>query len=210
VAGERRWRAAQQAGLERVPAVVRELSDRQLAEWALVENLQREDLDPIERARAFQRLVETFHVKHEDLAGRLGIDRSTLANTLRLLELPEPVQAAVQGKRLSAGHARALLALPDDESRIALAERAIAGGWSVRMIEAAVKRAGATAAPTSDKPATQRPAHLADLETQIAQQLNTKVHLKAGRKKGSGMLSISFYSLDEFDALLERLGVRID
>lgn len=210
VAGERRWRAARQAGLERVPAVVRELTDQQLAEWALVENLQREDLDPIERARAFARLIEAFHVKQDDLAARVGVDRSTLANTLRLLDLPEPIQKAVQAGRLSAGHARALLAVPDDDARIALAERAMAGGWSVRMIEAAVKRAGVDAAPAASKPAAQRPAHLADLEQQIAQQLNTKVQLKSGRRKGSGALTINFYSLDEFDALLDKLGVKLD
>jgi len=210
VAGERRWRAAQEAGLDTLPAIVRELSDRQLAEWALVENLQREDLDAIEKARAFERVVETFHVKHDELASRLGIDRSTLANTLRLLELPEPIQRAVRDQHLAAGHARALLALPDDEARIALAERAIAGGWSVRMVEAAVKRAASAAAPSPERPVAQRPAHLADLEAQIAQQLNTKVQLKSGRKKGSGALTLHFYSLDEFDALLDKLGVHLD
>ncbi len=214
VAGERRWRAAREAGLDRVPAIVRDLTDRQLAEWALVENLQREDLDPIERAIAFRRLTDQFGMSHDEIATQVGIQRPTVSNHLRLLDLHDDLQQAVRRGQLSGGHARALLGLSDSEARLALGRRAIAGGWSVRMLEAAVKRAasaGADPAEPATSPSTrhQRPAHLSDLEDQIAAQLHTRVRLRSGRKKGSGSLTIEFYSLDEFDALLERLGVNL-
>ncbi len=210
VAGERRWRAAREAGLDQVPAIVRELTDRQLAEWALVENLQREDLDPIERAEAFRGLVDRFGLTHDQIAQQVGVQRPTISNHLRLLDLQEEIQHAVRKGQLSGGHARALLGLSDPEARLALARRAIAGGWSVRMLESAVQRgvAGQSSAGSGQSP-PQRPAHLADLEEQIAAQLQTKVRLKSGRKKGAGAITIEFYSLDEFDALLQRLGVNI-
>jgi len=215
VAGERRWRAAQQAGLTHIPAVVRTLNEQQLAEWAVIENLQREDLNPIERAQAFRQLIDQFNLSQDDLAERVGIDRSTAANTLRLLSLSDEPRELVRLGKLSAGHGRALLGIGDAESQAALARRAVAGGWSVRMIEAAVKRAQ-TAATGNDEQAggaggkPRVSAHLADLEQQIAQHLQTKVRLKPGRRKGSGTLAIEFFDLDQFDALMERLGVKAE
>jgi ParB family chromosome partitioning protein len=219
VAGERRWRAAQMAGLTEVPAIVRQLDDQQVAEWALIENLQREDLNAIERATAFQSLVQQFQLSHDKIAQRVGVDRTTITNTLRLLTLHAEVQQLVRDNHLSLGQAKAIAALPDQDQQLLVAKRVIKSGLSVRQVEAAVHelaRAGASAAadgsPDSQSAKTGspavRPAHLEDLERQIAQQLQTKVHIHPGRKKGSGTLSIDFYSLDQFDALLAKLGVQ--
>lgn len=209
VAGERRWRAAQHAGLEQIPAIIRQLSDQQVAEWALIENLQREDLDPIERAQAFQRLIDQFSLSHEQVAERVGVERPTVSNSLRLLDLQESIQAMIRRGVLSAGHARALLGVDDDQARQALADKTIKAGWSVRSLEQTIRQLNADASPTAPaKPS--RAAHLSDLEKQIGRQLNTKVRLTSGRKKGSGTISIEFYSLDQFDELLGKLGVKID
>ena len=209
VAGERRWRAAELAGLDTVPAIVRNLDDRQLAEWAVVENLQREDLDSMEQAEAFRRLIDQFGLSHEEVAQRVGVDRSTVSNTLRLLDLQDNAQQAIRQRHLTAGHGRALLGLSDPSMQNALARRAIAGGWSVRMVEAAVRRATRSGEATVPRH-SQRSAHLADLQQQISSQMQTKVVIRGGRKKGSGTIAISFYSFDGFDALLAKLGVKIE
>ncbi|MEM6458892.1 MAG: ParB/RepB/Spo0J family partition protein [Planctomycetota bacterium] len=206
IAGERRWRAARQAGLAEVPALLRDLGDRASAEWALVENLQREDLNPIERALAFARLGDVFSLTHEQVAERVGLERSSVTNHLRLLRLGELVRDMVSAGTLGMGHARALAGLDDAETQQRLAETAVREGWSVRRVESAVKQASAVG-PGTDRPGPVRPAYLQDLERQIAEQLGTKVHLKTGRKKGSGSLSIDFYSIEQFDELLAKLGV---
>src|SRR2546427_7076660 len=141
IAGERRWRAARQAGLERIPAIVRDATDAQSIELALVENLLREDLNPIEAAQAYQRLLGEFGWTQEVLAQRLGKDRSSIANALRLLRLPEPIQADLRTGRLSMGHARALLGLASAEAQLKLRERILALEWSVRATEAGVQAA---------------------------------------------------------------------
>ena len=210
VAGERRWRAAGIAGLTTVPALVHDLTDRQMAEWALIENLQREDLNPIERATAFQRLSTNHSLTQAQLAERMGLDRSTVTNLLRLLKLAPEVQAFVSQGTLSMSQGRSIASVDDHQQQIQLAETAIRKAWSVRETEDAVRRANAAAAdgpPLPEKPAAPRAAYLADLERQIAEQLSTKVKLKAGRKKGSGTIAIDFYSIDEFDQLMNRLGV---
>lgn len=208
VAGERRWRAAERAGLSEVPAFVKSLDDRQVAEWALIENLQREDLNPIERAEAFSRLGEQFGLGHEDIAERVGLERSTVTNLLRLLKLHPPVREMVVRNLLSMGQSRALAAVDDPERQLALAERIVREGLSVRQVEAEVKSLGqaGTKTPESAKKAV-RAAYLDDLERQIGEQLSTKVQIKTGRKKGAGTLSIDFYDIDHFDTLLAKLGV---
>ncbi len=210
VTGERRWRAAQIADLARIPAIVRDLNDRQLAEWALIENLQREDLNPIERAEAFSKLIDQFGLSHEEAGSRVGMDRSSISNHLRLLGLSEPVKQLIREGLLSMGQARALAGLSDVDQQRMLAERAVRQGMSVREVESAVRRF--TKGGTISTKARQRSSspYLADLEKQIAEQLGTKVHIRAGRKKGAGTLSIEFYSLDQFDALVGRLGVHTD
>lgn len=209
VAGERRWRAAQLAGLVTVPVIVRDLNDRQIAEWALIENLQREDLNPIERAEAFSRLIEQFGLSHEEAGARVGMDRSSISNHLRLLGMGEPVKQLISEGLLSMGQARAIAGLSDLAQQQSLAESAVRQGMSVREVEAAVRKlaSGDTGvASTSTKKS--KPAYLMDLERQIAEQLGTKVQIKTGRKKGTGTLSIDFYSLDQFDTLVGRLGAK--
>lgn len=211
VAGERRWRAAKLAGLSTVPVIIRDLNDRQLAEWALIENLQREDLNPIERAEAFSRLIDQFGLSHEETGARIGMDRSSITNHLRLLGLCGPVKELIREGLLSMGQARALVTLSDEAQQQMLAERAVRQGMSVREVEAAVRKLSESSSASS-KPAgaAARAPYLADLEKQIAEQLGTKVALKPGRKKGTGTLSIEFYSLDQFDALVNQLGVKTD
>lgn len=217
VAGERRWRAAQIAKLTIIPAIVRTLNEQQLAQWALVENLQREDLNAIEKADAFQRLVQKFHYSHEQIAQQVGLDRATITNTLRLLELAPDVRQLIRDGHLSPTQARHLLAIADPKAQKSLAEKAVKNQWSVKQLEVAAKElAAASAAAEATGPSTvpgtapgsaSRSAHLADLENQIGQHLQTRVHLKTGRKKGSGTLSIEYYSIDHFETLLAKLGI---
>ncbi len=210
VAGERRWRAAQLAGLVTMPVIVRDLNDRQIAEWALIENLQREDLNPIERAEAFSRLIDQFGLSHEEAGARVGMDRSSISNHLRLLGLGEPVKQLISEGLLSMGQARALAGLSDVTQQQMLAERAVRQGMSVREVESAVRKlsSGASLPGKSTRPS--KAPFLADLEKQIAERLGTKVAIRGGRKKGSGTLSIEFYSLDQFDSLVSQLGVSAD
>lgn len=210
VAGERRWRAAQLAGLVKMPVIVRNLNDRQIAEWALIENLQREDLNPIERAEAFSRLIEQFGLSHEEAGARVGMDRSSISNHLRLLVLSDTVKDMLGEGLLSMGQARALLGLSDSSQQQALAERAVRQGLSVREVEAEVRKITSEAAMSVKSTRQAKAPFLADLEKQIAEQLGTKVAIKSGRKKGSGTLSIEFYSLDQFDSLVSQLGVKTD
>lgn len=208
VAGERRWRAAQIAKLAEVPVIVRQLGETQSAQWALIENLQREDLNPIEKAHGFAHLIDTFGLSHEQIGQQIGINRSTVSNTLRLLHLNSDVQALVSQGALSAGLARGLAAISDPSTQLQFAKRAIHQEWSVRQLEAAVRLHSRPdeSAPTPDT----RKTHLHDLEQQIGHQLQTKVRIRRGRKKGSGSLSIEFYSFDQFDNLMSKFGVAID
>ena len=211
IAGERRWRAAQEAGLDQIPALVRELSDEKAAEWALIENLQREDLNPIEKAEAFQRLGDQFGLSHQAIAERVGLERSSVSNLLRLLDLSDFIRDLIREKLLSMGQARAIAGLADASQQKAVAEHAVRDGWSVRQVEAEVQRLQTGAQPTNGKkPSRSNAPALTDLEKQIGEQLGTKVKIKAGRKKGGGTLSIDFYSLDQFDALLSRMDVKTD
>lgn len=211
VAGERRWRAARLAGLDVLPAVIRQLDDQQLAEWALIENLQREDLNAIERAEAFSHLIKRFNLSHEEVAQRVGINRPTVSNSLRLLELCDFAVGLVREGLLSAGQAKALAGITDPGQQKAMAQRIVAQGLSVRQVEQAVRKLSAVGETNTEvvqpksPPATRT--HLADLEEQIGRQLGTKARVRSGRKKGSGTLSIEFYSLDQFDELMQKLGV---
>ena len=213
IAGERRWRAAQEVGLQTVPVIIRDLSDRESAEIALIENLQREDLNPIERAEAFSQLIELHKLNHEQVADRVGVDRSTITNALRLLTLHADVKQLIRDGLLSGGQARAIAGLVDGDAQRALAILAVKQAMSVRQVEEAVRRAGQSsqsAGQTGSAGQGKKSAHLRDLEKQLAQQLGTKVHVQQGRKKGTGSLKIEFYSLEEFDGLLSRLGVETE
>lgn len=209
VAGERRWRAVMLLGMERVPAIVREIDDRTAAEWALIENVQREDLNPIERCAAVQRLIDEFGLTHQELGERLGLDRASVSNLLRLCDLDSFTRDAVRTRRLTQGHAKALLGVTKLELRHTLARAAIASGWSVRELERRVQHALQPAPTTGGQPVPGAPrtsAHLASLEKRLSEHLGTRVALQLGRRKGTGRLIIDFYSLDQFDGLLSRLG----
>lgn len=211
VAGERRWRAAQLAGLTTVPAIVRELGDEESAAWGLIENVQREDLDPMEKAWACRVMQERFGLTPTTLAERLGLDRSTVSNLVRLTELEEPIQAWVREGKLSAGHAKALLGLEAGEKRLTTARAASDAGWSVRRLEDEVKKiqsggaavGGGTAAAPAGKSAS-----IADLEKRLGEHLGTRVTIRTDRSGKRGKLEIAFFDLDHFDGLMEKMGYK--
>ena len=200
IAGERRWRAAQRAGLLKVPVVVRDIPEDRLLAVALIENIQREDLNPIEEAVAYRRLVDEFHLTQEQIADAVGKDRSSIANYVRLLRLPQEVRASVASNALSMGHARALLALPDENAQLRLARDIIARSLSVRETEALVKKAG--------EPAVSKPEQTVDVHTRVAED---KLRLALGtrarivRKGKGGRIEIDFVNEDELQRLYERL-----
>lgn len=210
IAGERRWRAAQEAGLDQVPALIREIDDEKAAELALIENLQREDLNAIEKAEAFQYLSNQFGLTHTQIAQRVGLERSSVSNLLRLLDLSDFARDLVRENVLSMGQARAIAGLADATQQRALAERAVREGLSVRQVEQEVKRLQQPLVNKPESYSAPTSSVLSDLEKQISQQLGTRVKIKAGKKKGAGTLAIDFYSLDEFDALLNRMDVKAD
>jgi ParB family chromosome partitioning protein len=207
VAGERRWRAAQEAGLDKVPALIRDIDEEKAAELALIENLQREDLNAIEKAEAFQHLGDQFGLTHTQIAERVGLERSSVSNLLRLLDLSDFVRDLVRENVLSMGQARAIAGIANTVQQKALAEKAVREGLSVRQVEQEAKRLQTPAASRTPSSTSASPV-LSDLEKQIGQQLGTRVKIKAGKKKGAGTIAIDFYSLDEFDALLSRLDVK--
>ncbi len=202
IAGERRWRAAQRAGLHRIPAVVREVPDSQLLELALVENIQREDLTPIEEAQAYRRLMDELGLTQEQVAARLSKDRATIANAIRLLRLPPDIQKLVEDRLLSPGHARALLALENEALQRRVAEGVIERGLSVRETERFVKRV------LRGEPVLVGAPHPTDpnvkfAESKLSKLLGTKVRI-VGRGRG-GCIEIEYYSAEDLDRLYNRL-----
>jgi ParB family transcriptional regulator, chromosome partitioning protein len=200
IAGERRWRAAQRAGLARVPALVREVGDATALEHALVENLHRQDLNALEEAAAYQQLIDDFGLTQEELGRRVGRSRPAVANTLRLLQLPPVIQGLLIDGRLAAGHARALLPVEDRDRQQALAQQAVAEGWSVRQVEEAVK-AGAGAGPVEEgrprRPGATRPAALLELEERLSEHLDTRVAVQMGARRGR--VVVDFADLDDLE-----------
>ncbi|WP_448594850.1 ParB/RepB/Spo0J family partition protein [Thermoflexus hugenholtzii] len=201
IAGERRWRAAQRAGLTTVPVVVREVAPQQMLELALVENLQRADLNPIEEAQAYRYLIEQFGLTHEEVARRVGRSRATITNALRLLQLPPSIQAHLMEGRITEGHARALLMLPHPAQQEMVLRRILEEGLSVRATEALARRLQGQR-PARRKTASLPPG-LAELEGRLRQALGTKVRLSHHRK--GGRIVIYYYSEEELEALLRRL-----
>jgi ParB family transcriptional regulator, chromosome partitioning protein len=199
IAGERRWRAAKRAGITQIPAVIRETVGKSTLVEALVENLQREDLTPMEEARAYQQLLENYGMTQEAVATRVGKSRPAVSNTLRLLQLPKPVQELVEKGDLSAGHARALVGLEDEAYSKHLAEKAVGEGWSVRQMEDAVRlRKGKD---TSKKPQVRelRPVEIIELEKRLTDHLDAKV--KIDYRGDKGRVEIGFGSLAELERL---------
>ena len=203
IAGERRWRAAQQAGLKEVPIFLHELGDEAAFEAALVENLQREDLNAMETARAFQRLVDDYGHTQEEIATKVGKERSTIANALRLLKLPNDVMDLIENGDLTEGHGRALLSAPSVSIMKKLAHNAVSKGWSVREAERQARRlARGEASASANKPA--KSANVRDLESRLSRSLgsSTKIH-ESGKERGQ--VRISYSSFDELDRLIEKL-----
>jgi len=203
IAGERRLQAARQAGLAKVPAIVREAaSDQELLELALIENIQRADLSPLEAALAYQTLADDFGLSHDDIARRVGKQRATITNTIRLLKLPQPALDALSTSQISEGHARALLGLPTAQSQQAALKTVVDKGLSVRQTEELVRQFNGQ--KPERKPAEQRPAQEVDLENRFRDALGTKVRLQRNRK-GGGSIVIHFYSDEELEALAAQL-----
>ena len=203
IAGERRWRAARMAGLQEVPVVVIEADDKKAAELAMIENLQREDLNPIEEASGFQSLIDNYHMTQEEAASRVGKSRSAVANALRLLSLTPSVRDLVISGQLSAGHARALLPLSPDLQE-STAEAIVAGGLSVRQTEALVKRL------TAEKPEPEEtepigPDYTAEAQRDLSSRLGRGVKIVNGRKKGR--IELEYYGMDDLNDLLEALSL---
>jgi ParB family transcriptional regulator, chromosome partitioning protein len=212
IAGERRWRAAQLAGLTEVPVIVREADDRQVLELALIENLQRENLNPIEESLGFSQLISQFNLTQEEAALKVGKSRAAVANALRLLKLDPELQIYVRDGRLSVGHAKVLLALNDPARQRLAAERILKSALSVRQTEELVAHLqnGAASARTGKTPSTpiSRETHLADIEGKAQERFGSKVRLRY--RQGKGSLEIHFFNDDDLERILRLAGVSLD
>lgn len=197
IAGERRLRAAERAGLTRVPVMVRDVSDDEMLELALIENIQREDLNPIEEARAYKAMMGELKITQQELSERIGKERSTIANTLRLLQLPDKIRMQVESGDISAGHARALAMAGSESAKLELAQRVVSQRLSVRQTERLAKARSVAARITDND--------IADTERRLTEVLGTRVRLQC-KKAGSGKIEIEYYSLDQLNGLIDRLG----
>lgn len=207
IAGERRWRAAKQLGLKEIPAIVRQVDDTNSLEIALVENIQRESLNPMEKAKGFQELMSKFKLTHEEIAKAMGKDRSSITNYMRLLDLPEAIQEHVSRGTLSMGHARAILPLRDKGTQMRFCERIIKEGLSVRDTEAIAtteKELGGVRKSPPEKASTP---HIADLEDRFRRFFGTKVAIN--EKNGKGKITIAFHNNEEFKRIAKTLGITI-
>ncbi len=202
IAGERRWRAAHVAGLKKIPALIKEVSSQDSLEIALIENIQREDLNPMETAEALSRLTTDYNLTQEALSRRVGKDRATIANYLRILKLPDEIKSFINSNSLSLGHAKAILAIDGDKKQVEAAREIVKGGLSVRATEALCKKLSGPSQPKVKKKEDKLP-EVADLENRLTQSLGTKV--KIHHKDKRGKIEIEYYSLDELDRLLEVL-----
>jgi ParB family transcriptional regulator, chromosome partitioning protein len=211
IAGERRLRASKLAGLTQVPAFVRDVDGLTQAQMALVENVQREDLNPIERAEGYRALLSQLGLTQAELAGRMGEDRSSITNFLRLLDLASPVKDLVRTGVISVGHGKLLASVPDMLEQERIARMVVEQGLSVRNLERLIEqRKLATPPPGVAGRITGKEAHYAELERTLSKELGLRVKLVAGRGKGKGKMTLHYGSLEEFDRLMERLGVSID
>ncbi len=213
IAGERRWRASKTCDNDTIPVIVREADDEKMLELALVENIHRLDLNPIERAAAYRQLAVKFGLTPEEVGRRTGQDRTTVTNYLRLLDLPGPIQESVGRGRLSMGHARCLLGVTSDSRRLELAESATQSEISVRALEEMVRQERRREVDeTAGKPQSLHPRspHVQDLERRFEEAVRCKVTIKEGRRKGAGRVVIEYHSLDDFDRIASLLGVAVE
>lgn len=210
IAGERRWRAAQLAGLKTIPAVIRQADDREVMELALVENLQRENLNPIEEAAGLRRLIRQFDLRQDEAAQKVGKSRAAVANALRLLKLPAKIQSYLSEKKISTGHAKVLLGLSDAERQQTIAEQVVKNQLSVRDTEALIaqspSRRNAVAPPSA--PTELKNPNIARLEEKIRQRVGTRVRLRY--QQGKGSLNLTFFSDEDLERIIQILGVESD
>ena len=209
IAGERRLRAFESLGRTAIPSITRDADEAQSAVFALIENVQREDLNPLERSKALHRLITEFSWTQQQAAEKVGLDRATVANLLRLNDLDPFSAGCVREGRLSQGHAKALLAIDNLPARRAIAEKALHDEWSVRQIEREVQRVKAASGLTSAQappPPRRGSAQVGDLERRVGLHIGSKVKIKKGRKAGTGTLTIQFFTLDQFDGILQKMG----
>ena len=202
IAGERRWRAASIAGLTQVPVIVREADDQKVLELAIVENIQREDLNPIELAVAFERMAAELSLSHEEIGRKTGKDRVTVTNSIRLLQLPVPIQELVSARKLTPGHARALLKLPTEKAQREIAERCIDGGWSVRQIEEYTKPPKESTDELVPRKANPKPIdpNVRAAITELERVLGTRVRIME-KGKGKGLIELEYYSDEDLDRI---------
>ncbi len=210
IAGERRWRAAKSLRMKAVPVLVRETTDEQMLELALIENLQREDLNAIDRAQAYRRFCDRFELSTQEVATRVSEDRSTVANYLRLLDLPDAIRQKVAGGQLGMGHARCLLGVEDEAMQQRLADAIMENDLSVRAVEEIVrrqKRRGSDDGESRQPAKAEGSAHIRNLEQRFESAVKSKVTIHTGQRKGTGRVVLYYYSLDDFDRITSLLGV---
>jgi ParB family transcriptional regulator, chromosome partitioning protein len=203
VAGERRWRAAQRAGLRKIPAVTKEVSDDKLLELALIENIQRQELNPIEEAAAYRKLIDTIGLTQEEVSLRVGKERSLIATSIRLLKLPEDIRQLIEEGKLSAGHGRALLMLDDPAAQRRIARSVIESALSVREIERAVKRAGQSGQKVTTPAKSKKDPNVVAAETKMMRRLGTNVKISPKNDGKSGKIEIEYYSTDDLDRIYQ-------
>ena len=204
IAGERRWRAAKLAGLKEVPVIIRDYSEQEIAEISLIENIQREDLNPIEEAQAYKRLLTEFHMKQDEVAERVSKSRTAITNSVRLLKLCDAVQEMVIDDKISTGHARALLAIDDKDEQYNIAQRVFDEKMSVREVEKLVKNLNKPGKPKKPETNTTLEAIYRDLEEKMKQKLSTKVSIKP-KGDGSGKIEIEFYNHEDLDRIFDSI-----
>jgi ParB family transcriptional regulator, chromosome partitioning protein len=204
VAGERRWRAAQIAGLARVPAIIREIPDDRLLEFALVENIQRQELNPIEEANAYKRLIDSLGLTQDEVARRVGRDRTFITNYLRVLRLPTDIQALLEAEKLTFGHARTLLAVQDPVIQRRFAQKIVKHNWSVRETEQRVKHLDERKTPAA-KPAQLLDPNVRAAEAKLRRALSTQVRIQPQRAGSSGKIEIEYYSLADLDRIFNAI-----
>jgi len=205
VAGERRWRAAQIAGLARIPAIVREIPDDRLLEFALVENIQRQELNPIEEANAYKKLIDSLGLTQDEVAKRVGRDRTFITNYLRVLKLPTDIQGLIENEKLSFGHARTLLAVQDPVTQRRLAQKIVKHNWSVRETEQRVKSLTKPKAPTATRPTETLDPNIRAAEVKLRRYLGTQVHIQPHRAGATGKIEIEYYSLADLDRIFNAI-----
>lgn len=209
IAGERRFRACQKLGLEKIPAIIRQASDQEALEIALIENIQRQNLNPIEESRGYERLAREFSLTQEALAKKVGKERSTVANSLRLLALPEEIQKMLEEDKLSAGHARAILMVSDKKKQLSLAQTVVYKGLSVRETESLARGEPAKMpSVTPSKTIRQLDQHLTNIQNEIQRTFGTRVRI-VPQGKNKGKIEVEYYSSDDFERILQKLNIKL-